>query len=234
MKSLRKYINWEKQEMRKKIYLSTAGIVVVAVLSLIVAILLLKAPIISSYLSHKLGVNVSMRSVSISTNGMKISKFKINNPIGARTNTALSAQDIDVAYQWKELRSDPGVIEDIELNNVFLGIELYNSSGSRNNWSQILATVDDNQDKDAKEMIIRRLVIKNLSVSVRGKGIFSSWQKIKEIPRLEFRNISSKEGFPTEKLIEQIFDEANLGTYIKELIKQPVKVLDKVLSPFKE
>ncbi len=218
--------------MRKKIYLSTAGIVVVAVLSLIVAILLLKAPIISSYLSHKLGVNVSMRSVSISTSGMKINKFKINNPIGARTNTALSAQNIDVGYQWKELRADPGVIEDIELNNVFLGIELYNSSGSRNNWSQILATVDDNQDKDAKEMVIKRLVIKNLSVSVRGKGIFSSWQKIKEIPRLEFRNISSKEGFPTEKLIEQIFDEANLGTYIKELIKQPVKVLDKVFSPF--
>jgi len=218
--------------MRKKIYLSTAGVVIVAVISLIIAILLLKAPVISSYLSYKLGVNVSMRSVSISTGGMKITKFKINNPIGARTNTALSAKKINVDYEWQELRSDPGVIEDIEINDVFLGIELYNSSGSRNNWSQILATVDDNQDKDAKEMIIKRLVIKNLSVSVRGKGIFSSWQKIKEIPRLEFRDISSKEGFPTEKLIEQVFDEANLGTYIKELIKQPVKLLDKVISPF--
>jgi len=218
--------------MRKRVYLSAAGIIILAIIALVIAVFLLSAPIISSYLSHKLGVNISMGSVRVSSSGMKVTKFKINNPIGARTNTALSAKKVNVDYQWGELRSDPGVIEDIELDDVFLGIELYNSSGSRNNWSQILATVDDNQDKDAKEMIIKRLVIKNLSVNVRGKGIFSSWQKIKEIPRLEFRNISSKEGFPTEKLIEQIFDEANLGTYIKELIKQPVKVIDKVLSPF--
>ena len=95
-----------------------------------------------------------------------------------------------------------------------------------------MANVDDEQDKDAKDMLVKKLVIKNLSVSIRGKGLFSSWKKIKEIPRLEFRNISSKEGFPTEKLIEQIFDEANLGTYIKELVKQPTKLLDKAISPF--
>jgi len=218
--------------MRKKIYLSTFGIIIAAAIAFIVVIWLLKAPIISAYLSHKLGVNVSMNSAKISRSEMRIKKFKINNPIGARTNTAFLAKKINVNYLWKEIRANPGVINDIVLNDVFLGIELYNTSGSRNNWSQILANVDDEQDKDAKEMIVNHLIINNLSVNIRGKGLFSSWKKVKEIPRLEFRNISSKEGFPTEKLIEQIFDEADLGTYIKELVKQPTKVLDKVLSPF--
>jgi hypothetical protein len=219
--------------MRRKIYFSTLGIVITSIIAFIIVIWVLKAPIISSYLSHKLGVNVSMGSVRISTTEMKIKKFKINNPIGARSNTALSSQNIKVSYTWNDLRSDPGIIDDIELNNVFLGIELYNATGTQNNWSQILANVDDEQDKDAKETIVKHLVINNLAVSIRGKGFFSSWKKIKEIPRLEFRNISSKDGFPTEELIEQIFDEANLGTYIKELIKQPTQVLDKIFSPFK-
>ena len=68
--------------MRKRVYLSAAGIIILAIIALVIAVFLLSAPIISSYLSHKLGVNISMGSVRVSSSGMKVTKFKINNPRG--------------------------------------------------------------------------------------------------------------------------------------------------------
>lgn len=217
---------------KKHLVKSTFGLVILIIIAAVVLLWLLKAPIVASYLSHKLGVKVSVGGINFSKEETNIRKFKINNPIGARTNTAFSSQKIDIQYSLSDLRSDPGVIDNIDLSNAYLAIELYNTSGTRNNWTQILQNLDKEKDKDSKEIIIKRLIIRNLSVSVRGKGLFASWKKIKDIPYLEFKNISSKTGFPTEELIKQIFDEANLGTYVKEIIKQPVKVIDKFLSPF--
>lgn len=219
---------------KKHFFKTTFGIVILVIIALLVALWLLKGPIIASYLSKKLDVNVFIGNISVSTKKTNITRFKINNPIGSRTNTAFSSKEISIQYQWNRLKADPSVIDQITLSDVFLGIEFYNLTGSQNNWTTILENVNQEKKKEreGKEVIIKRLIITDLSVQVRGKGLFESWKKVKEIPRIEFRNISSRKGFPTQELIRKIFDEANIQKYLKEAL-QPQKWLDKVFSPLK-
>ncbi|PIS01661.1 MAG: hypothetical protein COT84_01060 [Chlamydiae bacterium CG10_big_fil_rev_8_21_14_0_10_35_9] len=217
--------------MKKKVFFkSSIGIIILIIVALIITLWLLKAPIIASYLSNKLGVNVSIGSIDVSKTGMSIRSFKINNPLGSRTSTAFSSKDIHVSYQWKELTADPNVIQEISMDDVFLGIEFYNLTGSQNNWTKILENVNQEKSKeDDNEVIIRRLIITNLSVQIRGKGLFESWEKVKDIDRIEFKNVSSKKGFPTGELIKEIFDEADIQKYLKEVLK-PQNWLEKIFS----
>jgi hypothetical protein len=189
---------------------------------------LVKTPLTAFYLTKKMGVNVSIGSINLGSSKTNMKDFSINNPRGFKSKKALQVQDTKITYGLKNLFHDPAEIDLIELNNVFLNIELSNLTGSVNNWTAIGDSALESDTK-GKEVIIHKLAIRNMTVDIKGLGLTKSSQT-KVIPYMEFLEINSKHGFPTKELIRQIFGGAGLQQYIQDLLS-PQKVLQKLL-PF--
>ncbi len=193
----------------------------------------LKAPLFSSFLSQKMKIHVSIAGIKIRPTYSKIYRFHIRNPTNARGRTAFSAKNIIIDYQFKELRTEPVTIDKIEVNDAFMSIEFYNAFGTKNNWTELLAKMGAKK-KSTTDVEIRKLVINNLEVEIRGMGlagVFGSPIEKKTIKRLEFDNINSKDGFPTEQLIQAIFGKTGLMKYIDQIYKAPGLIKD-FLNPF--
>lgn len=189
---------------------------------------IVKAPILSSYFSGLLGMDVSIGGVSITPGEMQISNFRIGNPGKYKERAAFKADSIVSSYHWNQLRSDPSTVERIEMDRIQLNIEFLNPTGKQNNWTEIAANIPK-RDANAKEVIIKRLILTNMTVKIIGMGIWAK-RETRTIGRMELTNISSKSGFPTRELISNIFGNAGLIEYIKNIIPSPGGVI-KMLPP---
>lgn len=186
---------------------------------------LIKAPILSSYLTSRLKVPVSMGSISIWPSESTIKNFKITNPRGFKLSNALKADQVKIDYQARSLFENPCIIDQISLNDVYLGIEFSSSTGTKNNWTVIGSKIYS--EAHSKEVIIHKLILENITVEI--KGVQAQYLKLSEkqtISRMEFDEIDSKQGFPTKELIGKIFKEAGL-----EEILNPEGLIEDLTNP---
>ena len=206
--------------------------VVVIVIVAMAAIWIFKGPIIATYLSSKLKVAVSLKSINITKSHMHISNFTIKNPWGYSSSYAFRGNNIDVNYNWSQLTNNPSYIDDIQIEGIYLNVDCNNVTCSKNNWTDILSKFEKKKQKaSAREVIIRNLTLRNMTVEVFGMGLDSNSKNIIHIDSMHFSNISSKKGFPTDELIYEIFKRAGLNQYIQDILKA-TKHLQDFLTPF--
>jgi hypothetical protein len=218
----------------KKLWIIVGSVFLVLVIA-IVALWMVRASIVSLYLSHKMHLHISVASITPRTQFTKMSYLRIANPRRSEHPTAFSVKKIIIRYEWKQLWQTPTVIDSIEFNHVFLDIDFYNPLGTENNWTHIIAKMQSgqNSDKNKKhEYIVRRLVLNDVHVRISGMGLKGLVGEVenKHIAKIELHNINSQDGFPTEQLIRAIFGSMGLEKYIKDLLNPP-KILKDVLSP---
>jgi hypothetical protein len=184
----------------------------------IIFIWLIKAPIMSWYLTDKLKVPTSIGSISIWPSETMIHRFRIVNPRGFKMKSAFEAETTKIEYRLKQLRNTPAEIDQIVIDDIHLGIECSNPLCSKNNWTAIGGLMAQKEQKEKKhQVIIHKFVLTNMSVEVRGLGIGKP-PMIKQIDYLEFDEVSSETGFPTDKLIRAIFQGAGLQDYVQDLL----------------
>ncbi len=198
-------------------------IVILCIVVVILGLWLMKAPILSRYLTEKIGVPVSIDSVSMRPSRTEIHDFKIKNPHGFSPKEALKAKRTSIDYQFGHLFGAITEIDQIEIDDIFLSIILKNLSGSENNWTAIVEGMPP-ENSHQREVIIHRLILSNLNVEIRGSKLLKL-PPSKHIDRLEFKEVSSKTGFPTKELIKEIFQGAGIDQYIKDLLS-PGKLLN--------
>src|SRR3989338_1025335 len=92
----------------------------------IVFVWLVKATLLSSYLTNQLRVPVSIEWIGIWPSKTNIRNFKIKNPKGFKTRVAFEAKSTAIDYELKELFGNPTVIESIDIDTIFLGVEFSN------------------------------------------------------------------------------------------------------------
>jgi hypothetical protein len=190
---------------------------------------LMKAPVISSYVTRKMGVTVAIGSVSIGSRETKMSHFRILNTPGFGSREAFKADRIHIVYRFGKLRSSPSEIDEIVLDDVYLNIELHSSNRSDNNWTAIGNAMP--KLRDHHPVVIHKLIIKNLTVETQGKGAkLLGVAGTRRFNQMEFNEINSQEGFPTKELIDRIFKDAGIWKYIENLLN-PVQDLRKKLNP---
>jgi hypothetical protein len=200
-------------------------ITLLLILGTVIFLWLIKAPMMSWYLTHKIGVPVSMDSISIWPSQSTILDFKIKNPPGFKLKDALKAKKTTIDYRFSQLFGNPSEIDQIEIDDIYLSIILTSPMGATNNWTAIAAGMPSEPKDSAHEVIIHRLILSNLNVEIQGGKLVKA-PPSKHIDRLEFNEISSKTGFPTKELIKAIFQGAGIQQYIKEAF-DPGKVLQK-------
>lgn len=204
--------------------------IILSIIAGLIVLWVMQEAILSSYISRTLGMKASVLTARITPTHLKIGHFKIDNPWKYQSSHAFTADSIEVFYQWKDLSGNPSVIRRIEVDQINLEIEF--DPGTKNfhtNWNSLLEKVPERK-KDHREVIVQELVLTNINVQIRG---FRGKDLTKFIERMEFSNISSQEGFPTEELVREIFGEANLMEYIRGMIpKVPSNGVLKKILPF--
>ena len=185
--------------------------------------------IVSHYLSKDFGIPISIENIKISSDELNIDNFRMSNLPPAKTPTALSSKTIKINATWKELRSEKLTIDKISINDINIGVELFNKSGDKNNWATIITPQEKKEikkeDDKKKGYLIRTLRLNNISVILtKANGKVKRFPPIKY---LEFHNISDETGFP----IEQI-EQAILQTIMKSIFQQyGLESLLKTINP---
>lgn len=205
-------------------------LIILIIIATLIFLWLIKAPIMSTYLTNRMGVPVIVRTISMWPSWSRIRYFKIKNPHGYHPRTALEVKKIEMDYKFGQLTGHPSVIDLITLDNVTLNIEVRNRSGSDNNWAAIGAEAAEVES--SREMIVKKLVMKNITVNVMGKGAQAlGVAGTKHFDKLEFNNINSKEGFPTKELVVQIFQGVGFRRFIESFLN-PTQRIKRSLNPF--
>ena len=190
---------------------------------------LIKAPILSTYFSEKMGIEVTARTVSVWPHLTRMRHFRIANPDEFRSPTALLAKQVRIRYTFGSLISTPRIIEEIVLQDVDLNILIRNTKGTDNNWAVIASQMHKPRKK--AHIVIKKLIIRNLTVTVEGKGAkVLGVAGVQHFDQMEFDNIDSNEGFPTQQLIANIFKNAGIFKYIENLIN-PTQRIKEALNP---
>ncbi len=207
--------------------LRLTGLIIVGVIA---AIWCIKAPIMSSYLTKKLGLEVSVRNISIFPTEIDMKYFKIENPSGFSSRTAFEVEKTKVKYRWSALTHSPSEIDLITLDNVALNIEIRKGGTSDNNWAEIGSYMP--KRKSDRQVVVHKVIVRNLTVTTEGVGANTlGVAGIKHFDQIEFDEIDSREGFPTKELINQIFEGAGLKIFIQKFVN-PTQQIQKALNPF--
>jgi hypothetical protein len=200
------------------------------ILGSLVFLWLIKAPALAAYLSKKIGVEVTARTISVWPNSTTIRYFRIENPDGYRSRTAFEAKKIAISYQFGKLRKTPLEIDEIVLDGVYLNIILNSLKPTDNNWTAIGAKMP--RGKRGREVIVHKLILRNMTVKTQGKGAtLLGVNETQHFDEMEFNEINSTEGFPTKELIANIFGKAGVVKYLQNFLN-PTQRIKGVLNPF--
>ena len=212
--------------MKKTIF----GVIILILVGFVAFVWLMKVSFLSSYLSEKMRVPVSMSQVSIFPRHTSIRDFAIRNPKGFKSRTAFEVEKVDLDYNWRNLFGNPVILDQIILDQIFLRVEFSNGLGTQNNWTAIARGMP--KPERGKEVIIRKLILLGVNVEITGLGLTGKAMR-RTVDRIELDDIDSRNGFPTEELIKQIFGGMGIQQFIKDAFN-PQQMMQKAIQLFGE
>jgi len=213
---------------------SLAGLIILCILAAGILFFVVKSRLpdmIANKLSKTLQVPVEIGDMNFSFNTIKIDNLEIGNPRGYKLEHAFTVQEIVVHAPLMGYMSNDIVIDEIDLNNVYIGLEFESPKGTSGNWTTIMTNTQSAQDKSSqtdseKTVLIKRLVLNNINADL----LYQSDGKVRHlptIPQIVLLNISSKGG----DLMDQLMNSA-LGEMLKEIfLKENLKdIMDQIFQ----
>lgn len=201
---------------------------------------------IASSLSKRLKVGVEIGDMSLSMNAIGVDRFVIHNPEGFKLPKAFSTQTIVIDAPLTGYLKNDIVIEEINVSNVYIGLEFDSIKSTKGNWSTILANAESAQEESTKSASNKTVLIKRLLLTnIQAELLYQSdgkIRKLKPIKQIELKNISSKGGNVGDQIlnsalgqaVKQIFIEENLKDILDQLMQSPAgDQLKNYLGPLK-
>jgi hypothetical protein len=199
---------------------------------------------IAKTLTQSLQTPVFVGNATISPSKLGLQKIVVNSPKSSSLSKAFSCDTFSVhAWLGNYLKKNIE-IDLIELDTVYLGLEFDSVKDATGNWTRLMSNLAqasyNNKSSSSKTVLIKKLVIRNISCQVVYNDRKDKVINLKPIAILEFENISSDGGFPVEqlsnsvlgKMLKEVFVRENLNDMLNKLI-QPQQQIDKFLKPFK-
>jgi hypothetical protein len=199
---------------------------------------------ISSDLSKKMGVDVSISYINLSPRKIGIFNINVDNPSGYTLKQALDIKKLVSRAPITTYLKDSVVIDQITLSNAYLGLEIKSPTDQTSNWTQIMSQLKTSLDQtsgESKKILIQSLIVENLNIDLVIKSSSNKVKRIKPIKRLEFKNISSEGAFPTSQLtqiimkevLKEVFSPENFGNMLKQTLENPMQGSQDVMNSIK-
>lgn len=218
-------------------------IVIVIVAIVLFFIGLSRVPdMLAGNLSKKFGVPVSIDSMHFGFDEIEVENMEIGNPKGYSLPKAFSAEEIEISTPITHFLKDDIEIDEVEVDNIYLGIEFDSKSSTQGNWTTIFANFKQRtalDEKTGKKIFIKKLTFRNIRTELlfRNNG---GVQKLPLIREITLKNISTEGGVPTDQLtgsilgqmIKEVFIQQNMENLLQGIIQSPGKAVDTFLKPF--
>lgn len=235
-----------------KVFFSTLiGLIVIGILAAVVVgfIFWSRVPdMLANNLSKKMKVSVAIDSIGLGWGKIDLKKIEIGNPPQSILAKAFSCNEIDVNAPFTRYLDKNIVIDEIDLKDVYLGLEFDSSSGTKGNWTTIMNNIQSTtavgqtkkNQAPGRTVLIHRLILTNINVDVVYKKEGGKVKKMPTIPRMELTEISSEGGLPVDQImnsvlgemLKQVFIKENLKNMLYDLMNQPSPI-QQYLAPFK-
>ena len=185
---------------------------------------------VSRELTKKMGVPVSVGSIGLSPWSITASNFVVGNPRGSMMSKALAVKTIKIKAPISRYFKDRIVIDEVDLNSIFLGLEFNKPLSRDGNWTTIMNNFKRSSraaasrgDKD-KPVLIKRLIIRNMDIWIAFRdNPRGGVKRLKGIKYMEFKNISSKKGIPLDEITQQVIGEMLLEVFQREGIQNMIQ-----------
>ena len=220
--------------MKKLIAILVAVILVIAGLGYLAY--LNSSMILAEIISKKTMTPVSIKDVIWEKDSFTIDDIMIANPKPARLPTAMRVKSLKVDAPYKQYFEDPILINQIHLDSVYVNIQIYNKDQTEGNWQTLMGNmaVDHKSPLSIeRSALIKKLILTNIQIDLilpDGK-----LHHLSPIERLEFDNISSDKGIPTQEISEIIVQKMMQSIFLqkglKSIIEAPVDIIKGVI-PF--
>ncbi len=224
------------------------GLSVVFVALIAIAVLffigLSRAPdMLAGKLSKKFGVPISIKSINFGFSDIDVREIEIGNPPNYNLPKAFSAEEIKISAPVTEFLKSIIEIYEIDIENIYLGIEFDTKTSTRGNWSKTFSNLQQRggiNKEPSKEVLVKKLVLKNIRTEVLFRD-GSSTQQLPLIRQIVLTNVSTKGGIPTDQLVgsvlaqmlKEVFIRQNLNNMLKGIILDgPGKAVEKLVKPF--
>lgn len=203
--------------------------------------------IAAGHLKKTLQVAVSIDSISLGLNNIKVEQIQIGNPPGYALPKAFSAREIDsLAFVTQYFKKEV-IIDEVTVNDIYLGLEFDSPISIKGNWTVLMDNLaqslaqSEEDESSPRTVLIKRLILTNINTQLffRGKG---ASQNLPLIDRIEFTNITSTGGIPIDQLVasilgqmlQSIFVKNHLQNMIDSVKKHPKKTTKKILKPIQK
>ena len=159
-----------------------------------------RVPTLERFFSKQLNSKVTIEEVQIGWAKLKIEGLRIENPSQSTLPYAFQGGMITLEMSPFELWQKRVNIDRIKFQNPTIGVQLYNNSGSDNNWAHLLNSFPSG---GKRKFVIKKLTILNLQFEVvRSNGKTLS---IPSIPYSEFENLGEKGALTLSQVGRVIF-----------------------------
>jgi len=230
---------------------SLVTIIIIVIIAVIVIIFVgwSRVPdMIANSLSKKMKVPVEIEDVHLSMRSIEIDKMEIGNPKGSILPKAFSADKIFIQAPLMNYMSKHIVIDEVDISNTYLGLEFEYMGSKKGNWSTIMnnfkesTTPSSKEQKNPRTVLIKKLIVTNLNIDLVYEKGGGKIQRLKPVDRMEFDNVSSEGGLPTEQItrlivnhmLRQVFSLENLQDMLENILQNPGQgTLQKIFQPFK-
>jgi len=219
-----------------------------------------KESLASSWLTKTMGTSSSIENIQLSPEQLTVSGIEIRNPEGAALEHALKVEKVGMTFQLADLMKRQTKIKEIRVENPFIGIEMYNSDGSDNNWARMLEKTDgeaaapSNKEPAKQKIHIEHLLITNTEIEAINTAVTKKVIRPNPISKIELFDVYSDDpnlfGYLVSLITRAILREVSgldalpnllkdqlqdqLQDKIKKIPEVPKEILKKLPSPFSE
>jgi hypothetical protein len=189
---------------------------------------------VSERLSQKMKVAVKIDDISLGLNAITIDKLDIGNPRSSILPRAFFCNKITSVAPIMSYLKDAIVIEELHLDQIYLGLEFDSPKGTSGNWTRIMGNLNASMPKEAspnkRTVLIKKVILTNISTELVYRQGGSGIRRLPTIDRMELTNISSEGDFPMDQItnsvlgemLKQVFIKQNLQNMLQDLFKNGV------------
>ena len=168
---------------------------------------------LSHSLSRMLGVQVKMKSVDFSEQGLKAKGVRIHNPSDCTLKNALEADKITIKMEWIELlkaitgiTSQKIVIKHVKIEKPEMHMEFFTKEAQDNNWTRILAILAPAKDLPvSRRFEIKKLTLTEVKLEVKYHIFPKTILHPSSITKIELTNIGSEQSVTPKELFYTLF-----------------------------
>ncbi len=190
------------------------------------------------------GLKTRIGSIHFDHNQIMVNGLNLANFPGSILSSAMKIDSMQINSSLSSLLKKQVVIDQIQCQDIYVGVEFQSQSNQMSNWNQVLNHMDRSskggKDQESeREVLIKKLILKNSTIQVVYK---TNPQKIQtyKIKTMELNNLSSRGGLPIDQItkviirqsIQEIFSPKNLGNLFKNLFPKNFNPLAPIFSSF--